>query len=54
MATNETHALGSCPRCSTEIKPLHVLIEYESTPGEQNMFAECPACQEVVTPTPTP
>jgi len=43
--------LGECPQCSRDIPPAYSLIEYETADGEQGIWAECPACGEVVDPT---
>ena len=42
-------ALGDCPHCRTEIREIHLLIEYETGDGS-DAFAECPDCAEVVHP----
>ena len=41
--------LGCCPHCETEIPDHRLLIEYETAEG-QSHFAECPSCEDVVTP----
>ncbi|WP_449289169.1 MULTISPECIES: DUF7837 family putative zinc-binding protein [Natrialba] len=41
--------LGDCPRCGATIPSSRLLIEYETDAGS-GVFAECPACQEVVAP----
>jgi hypothetical protein len=41
--------VGSCPECGGDIADSSVLIEYEAS-GTESMFAECPACSEVVHP----
>jgi hypothetical protein len=46
--TQET--LGDCPHCETRIPASRLLIEYESSTGP-DLFAECPDCEDVVTPT---
>lgn len=46
-----THqSLGDCPECDVSVPASRLLIEYESTDGP-GVFAECPACGDVVTPT---
>jgi NAD-dependent SIR2 family protein deacetylase len=46
-----THAtLGRCPRCESQIPDRRLLIEYETDDGPA-MFAECPACRDVVHPS---
>ncbi|MFB6137310.1 MAG: hypothetical protein ABEJ42_03070 [Halobacteriaceae archaeon] len=47
MSTQST--LGRCPRCATPIHREGLLIEYESADGPA-MYAECPACRDVVAP----
>lgn len=42
--------LGDCPHCEIRIPVSNLLIEYESSDG-QGIFAECPECADVVTPT---
>lgn len=46
--TQET--LGDCPHCETSIPGSRLLIEYDSSDGP-DLFAECPECEAVVTPT---
>ncbi len=41
--------LGGCPHCGTEIPDYRLLIEYETADGP-SVFAECPSCEDVVTP----
>lgn len=48
MAAKAT-TVGTCPECGTTIKPSQVLIEYEKN-GEQAVYADCYACDEVVHP----
>ena len=49
MSSKRT-TLGTCPRCGTAIPDYRLLIEYETTEGT-SIFAECPSCEAVVTPT---
>lgn len=46
--TQET--LGDCPDCDVSIPMSQLLIEYESSEGP-DLFAECPECGGVVSPT---
>lgn len=49
MATNDS-SLGRCPRCGAEIPEAYLLIRYETAAGEESSFAECPDCEDVITP----
>ena len=42
--------LGRCPKCGEEIPSGWTLIEYEKADGTVGIWAECPACEEVVSP----
>ena len=42
-------SLGVCPYCGSELREVHLLIEYETGDGP-DAFAECPDCAEVVHP----
>jgi len=42
--------LGSCPKCGKQIPATRILIEYETNDGTESVWAECPACKDVVTP----
>lgn len=44
-------SVGTCPECGAEIPNFRVLIEFETSDG-QDMFAECGDCGEVVHPQP--
>lgn len=48
-ADNSNPSLGRCPRCDAEITPAYLVIEYE-TDGGRSAYAECPGCEEIVTP----
>jgi predicted RNA-binding Zn-ribbon protein involved in translation (DUF1610 family) len=52
MNTHETEAVGACPSCGETVPRTFVLIEYEAD-DEHRMYAECPACENVVRPRPT-
>lgn len=43
-------SLGDCPHCEIQIPVANLLIEYESSDGP-GVFAECPDCADVVTPS---
>lgn len=42
--------LGRCPVCDETIPSGGLLIEYETSGGWPQMYAECPSCAEVVHP----
>lgn len=42
--------LGRCPNCSEEVPEAWVLIEYETADGTTAYWAECLACDTVVSP----
>lgn len=42
--------LGRCPDCGATIPERCLLIEYETKADDETAYAECPACEEVVTP----
>ncbi|WP_449289217.1 DUF7837 family putative zinc-binding protein [Natrarchaeobius chitinivorans] len=48
MSANRS-TLGTCPRCGASIPSPQLLIEYGTDEGT-GIFAECPACREVVAP----
>jgi formate dehydrogenase maturation protein FdhE len=52
MSTERT-PLGVCPSCGTELVAGMILIEYEKN-GSKAVFAECPSCDEPVTPRSSP
>lgn len=41
---------GECPNCDAAIPSAYVLIRYETSDGWPRLFAECPACKDVVHP----
>lgn len=43
-------ALGGCSFCGAAITIRHVIIEYNTTAGEPDRWAECPNCGEIVDP----
>jgi len=49
--SNPNTILGECPQCGQEISQTYLLIEYETDDGEEGIWAECPACVDVVDPT---
>jgi len=44
-----TSRLGCCPFCGAPIPESAVIIEYE-VDGDTRRFAECPGCEEPVSP----
>jgi hypothetical protein len=42
--------LGRCPECGEEISEAWILVEYEKDDGTESVWAECPACEDVVAP----
>ena len=42
--------LDRCPGCGEEIPSGWTLIEYEKADGTVGIWAECPSCEEVVSP----
>jgi len=43
-------ALGCCPDCGERIPTRWCLIDYEREDGTEGVWAECPACKDVVAP----
>lgn len=50
MATRHASRLGACPHCDTDISTVHVLIEYQTSDGQEAVWAECPECEDVIDP----
>jgi len=48
--TDEPEILGRCPDCGEPIASVWRLIEYETDDGSDGVWAECPACGNVVDP----
>jgi len=48
MTDNPT--LGSCPKCNESLSTGYLLVEYEKDDGTTGIWAECPDCDEVVSP----
>ena len=51
MSAERPSTVGVCPLCETSIDRHNVLIEYERSEGTAGVYAECPDCRDVVTPT---
>jgi len=47
---DDPEILGRCPDCGESISQPWVLVEYETEDGETGIWAECPACEDVVAP----
>jgi hypothetical protein len=47
---DNTQSLGDCPDCDETITTAWVLVEYEKEDGTEGVWAECPACKDVVAP----
>jgi uncharacterized C2H2 Zn-finger protein len=47
---SDNSTLGRCPDCGASIPNRRLLIEYETEDGDASAYAECPDCDEVVTP----
>jgi uncharacterized C2H2 Zn-finger protein len=48
--TRDVSVAGSCPNCGQRIPATDVLIEYETSAGRSERFADCPRCEDVVHP----
>lgn len=48
--TDDTQILGHCPSCDERISKVWLLLEYEKEDDSKGVWAECPACEEVVAP----
>ena len=49
MPTDES-SLGQCPDCGEPIPDGWLLVEYTKDDGTDGVWAECPACEDVVSP----
>jgi len=47
---SDASELGRCPECGERIPEAWLLIKYETGGGETRLWAECPACETVVSP----
>ncbi|MBP2251901.1 hypothetical protein J2754_002238 [Halarchaeum solikamskense] len=50
MSAQRSSPLGVCPHCHTDIAQAHVLIEYETSDGNDAVWTECPGCGDIVDP----
>lgn len=48
--SDDTQRLGRCPDCDEHITAAWILVEYEKGDGTEGIWAECPACEDVVAP----
>jgi len=48
--SDDTEILGRCPDCEERISTAWALVEYEKEDGTEAVWAECPACEDVVAP----
>lgn len=49
MPTDDS-SLGRCPDCGEPISDVWLLVEYTKNDGTDGVWAECPSCEDVVTP----
>jgi hypothetical protein len=49
MNTDES-SLGRCPDCGNRIPEAWLLVEYTKDDGTDGIWAECPACEDVIAP----
>jgi uncharacterized C2H2 Zn-finger protein len=47
---SDASELGRCPECGKRIPEAWLLIKYETSDGETRFWAECPACETIVSP----
>lgn len=50
LMTDDSTPLGYFPTCEREIGGAWKLIEYQQSDGGTGIFAECPPCDDGVTP----
>mgnify|MGYP000043471842 CR=1 FL=1 len=48
--TDDTPKHGRCPECDEDISAAYILVEYEKGDGMTGIWAECPTCDDVVSP----
>jgi len=48
--TPHESSLGRCPDRGEPIPSAWLLVEYEKADGTEGVWAECPACEDVVAP----
>jgi len=48
--TDDTPTHGRCPGCGEGISAACILVEYEKNDGTTGIWAECPTCDDVVSP----
>ncbi len=47
---DDTQILGRCPNCDKCITAAWTLVEYKKNDDTKGVWAECPACEDVVAP----
>lgn len=47
---DDTQTLGRCPDCGEYIPEAWLLVKYQKDDGTKSVWAECPACEDVVAP----
>lgn len=47
---SDDSSLGQCPECDEGIPEAWLLVEYTKDNGQTSLWAECPACEDVVAP----
>jgi len=47
---SDASELGRCPECGERIPETWLLIQYETSDDKTRIWAECPACETVVSP----
>ena len=50
MTVNNS-TLGCCPKCEQSILDQDMMLKYRSPDGETALFAKCPGCLTVITPS---
>jgi len=50
LMTDDTPTHGRCPGCGEGISAAYILVEYEKNDGTTGIWAECPTCDDVVSP----
>lgn len=48
--TSDTPVFGHYPICNAEISRAYVLVNYQKADETTGAWAECPACDDVVSP----
>jgi hypothetical protein len=48
--TTDKPGLGTCPECGERIPDGWLLVQYQKDDGSEDVWAECPGCEEGVAP----